>query len=492
MQTMPGSQPYGAGAYTPPMPGMGPPRTQSFADYEGPRLAPPPRSLSEAGMPRSQSNAGLANPLVEEAPAPMPRSLSNHSQASLPAAVPPPREFRREDGLVQVGPDQYLAVPFTPAPAFMVGNSNLYAPKTMFTVPLGGAPTEWVHSTPPPGVPPTLPEGVAPDDPKGMRNGFDVQATVQYPLPAKVLSAHAYVGSEDILKNWTLPGAAPVAQSEYLNYVERNINIREKGGAERLDAPPPQVPYAFWAELDRQNEGQGGAGAPYQLTEANASRGCTGAPHPSEGVAEKHYYNTYTYWRKDDPHTTPAHVLRDKEFTGRFVEAANGVWQDTWAMARHDEFIDEKVAKEIEEEREREAIESGEALRDTPYVDKYSTAHLIAVGTKLCDRGDIQARFKIRNDNWQDDPGDPDKAAFSFDTLRCFWPFDPPQRNKIIHDRVYGFYDRRNPCIGRDEDYNIVEMNCAYVDGHMFDGEPLESDDPWKKKIQMLELDAPP
>jgi len=325
----------------------------------------------------------------------------------------------------------------------MIPGTNTYPSRSMFVRPLGG-PGYWSHPN-------------------------DVQAQVSFNAPARILSSHAYVTGQDVQRHWTDPWSAPKAHSEYLNYLERDRIDKEHGGASRL--PPPNMPPEVWAQMDERADAFPGQ---VQMTEVNASVGPLGAPHPSSDAQEKVYYNTYCYTNYQRPNPAPGdfheRYMGTYDDMRRQKSSHERVYVDTWAQMRHAKFIQDKIDKEIREEQEREFIESGEGLRDTPYVDKYSGAHLIAVGNKLAEIGEVQSKFKIRNNDWQDSAPDPSKEVFSFDSLRCLWPFDAPQRNKLIHHHVYDWFDRRNPYISRDEDYEIVEMNGAYADPQLIDG----------------------
>lgn len=314
--------------------------------------------------------------------------------------------------------------------------------------------------------------------PIGPREGGN-QARVMYPMPAQIVSGHAWARSDDVSINWTEPDAAARAHSAWLSHVEREKVTHEHGGPGRLR--PPTMPPQFWQEMAWRNAA---APPPLTLSETNATPGPCGSLHPSADVDEKAWYNVYCYVDAQKSKSYPTEFrarFQELPITRQDLKANHGeappaykqTYVDSWAQMRHELFVQAKQQEEYRKRAEREYIESGAGVKDLPYVDTYSGTHLVCAAGKIIAKEDMLKEYKMQNKDWEEHA---DPNGLSFDTLRIPWPFEQADRNKIVHQHVYDWFDRDNPFIDRYEDYDIVEMNSAYVDPQLFDG-PLAASD---------------
>lgn len=200
--------------------------------------------------------------------------------------------------------------------------------------------------------------------------------------------------------------------------------------------------------------------ASFGWTEANVTPGPTGSLQPVPHVQEKQWYNTYLYVPERRP-------LLERHYLERYVPGPNGEWVDTVKAERMVGFIDEKLHEHHKEEQMREAVRTGYGVEKTHFVDAYDGQKLVKFCGGLWGESDLDSQYKVNRTAWKDFTGGISKG-FDYGNLRVPWPFGRTNRNKRVMTHTYEWFDRVNPHIETDRDYEILELESAYVDKQMY------------------------
>lgn len=185
------------------------------------------------------------------------------------------------------------------------------------------------------------------------------------------------------------------------------------------------------------------------------NKGASLAPDPE---MPKMWYNTYVYVPEE-------RGLLEAKYLDRFVPDPEheGEWLDVVKAQRMVGYFDKHRQEHEQQEAEREAVEKGEDVFKTPYVDVYSGDHLQVHGHELYTWDELRKKYGIYRSEWKDIK---EKAGsgWDWDNLRVPWVFDRPQRNKQVSQNAYDWFDRKNKYIPTDRSYEMQEMPSVYVD----------------------------
>jgi len=200
--------------------------------------------------------------------------------------------------------------------------------------------------------------------------------------------------------------------------------------------------------------------ASFGWTEANVTPGPTGSLQPVPQVKEKQWYNTYVYVPERRP-------LLERHYLERYVPGPNGEWVDTVKAERMVEFIDEKIHEHNKKEEMEQAIKKGFGVQSTHFVDAYDGQKLVKFSGGLWGEKDLDSQYKIDRTDWKDFK-QRFIGGFDYGNLRVPWPFGKTNRNKRVMTHTYEWFDRQNPHIETDRDYEVWELESAYVDKAMY------------------------
>lgn len=182
---------------------------------------------------------------------------------------------------------------------------------------------------------------------------------------------------------------------------------------------------------------------------------------PSREIPNKSWYNTYLYVPEENSHI-------ERQYLERFVPGPNGEWIDAVKAQRMSRFLTDKQEKAASERRLVEAIRGREGVDRTDYTDAYTGERLVAFEKELLPVSELLQRHHMRDNGWKESIGEQGSGP-DFDNLRIpQWPFGRPNRNKMIDNHVYDWFDRRNQLIHSDRSYDILETSGAYVDQDIY------------------------
>lgn len=200
--------------------------------------------------------------------------------------------------------------------------------------------------------------------------------------------------------------------------------------------------------------------AAFGWTEANVTPGPTGSLQPVPQVFEKQWYNTYLYVPERRP-------CLERHYLERYVPGPNGEWVDTVKAERMVDFIDDKIDEHIHEEEMAERVKMGFGVQQTHYVDAYDGQHLVKFCGGLWGVKDLDQQYKVNRSAWKEQM-EGALNGFDYANLRIPWPFGKTNRNKRVMTHTYEWFDRENQYIETDRDYEIMELESAYVDREMY------------------------
>lgn len=255
------------------------------------------------------------------------------------------------------------------------------------------------------------------------------------------------------------------AEENYMRFLE--AEAQAQSGDHNALAPDPGVmrtivklprgkypgSHDFWDNIPAHT-------ATFGWTEANVTPGPTGSLQPVPQVQSKNWYNTYVYVPERRP-------CLERHYLERYVPGPNGEWVDTVKAERMVGFIDDKIAEHHREEEIREAVKMGYGVQRTHYVDAYDGQPLVKFSGGLWGKNDLDSQYKIDRTDWKDFKNAM-QSGFDYGNLRVPWPFGKTNRNKRVMTHTYEWFDRANPHIETDRDYEVMELESAYVDKHMY------------------------
>jgi hypothetical protein len=190
----------------------------------------------------------------------------------------------------------------------------------------------------------------------------------------------------------------------------------------------------------------------FTWSEICATPGPEASLAPVPQVAMKSWYNTYVYTPEQTSH-------EDRRFLQRFTQGPDGEWVDVVKARRLNKYMEESRLKQMREAMEKDLVSSGAATRTTHYVDPYTGEKLVACRGQLLPEQTLYAEYDIHKRNSLTA-----EPWFDFDNLRINWPFDAPDRNKIVSQHTYDWFDRRNMYITSDKSVELVELDSMYLE----------------------------
>lgn len=193
--------------------------------------------------------------------------------------------------------------------------------------------------------------------------------------------------------------------------------------------------------------------------EPNVAPGVTAPLAPSQET--KQWYNTWLYV----PEKPKGGVIQN-QFMDRYVMGPGGTWIDTWRAQDRSRFLESKVQEETKRWEYDESIRNCEAVDWEPHLyDAYSGANLVSVHGQMVPADDIRRTYKVKRSEWSD-AYDMVFKENPYDMFRFMTPafMDKRHPNKRIDQYAYDYFDRRNPNIKRDEDYEFIETAGSFVD----------------------------
>lgn len=193
---------------------------------------------------------------------------------------------------------------------------------------------------------------------------------------------------------------------------------------------------------------------------------CSLAPVPQ--VHMKTWYNTYIYKPEEKSHV-------ENQFLERYVQGPNGEWLDIVKARRMSGYIEDRREKAMKQQMERAMVMSGSVVHHTDFTDAYSGEQLVACRGELLPKEMLLDEYGIHRNAKETAQmlAEEARASFDFDNLRVPWPFGAPHRNKKISQHAYDWFDRQNPYIRSDQEFQMVELPSMYVDAehyHRFAG----------------------
>lgn len=192
---------------------------------------------------------------------------------------------------------------------------------------------------------------------------------------------------------------------------------------------------------------------------------------PVPDIHCKQWYNTYVYV----PETRSA-MKEGGQFLERFVQGDDGEWLDYPKAERLAEHIQYKREKYQEEKRMQEAIMSGKGWEYTGsdptgkdgYTCPYSGKRLVVHQGKIMPKAALMDQYNVHISEFRQMVRDLVPPA-DFDNFRLGWPgASAPDRNKSTSQAAYDWYDRQNPFITSDRNYQFVELASSYVDAENY------------------------
>jgi len=114
-----------------------------------------------------------------------------------------------------------------------------------------------------------------------------------------------------------------------------------------------------------------------------------------------------------------------------------------------------------------QAIKKGFGVQSTHFVDAYDGQKLVKFSGGLWGEKDLDSQYKIDRTDWKDFK-QRFIGGFDYGNLRVPWPFGKTNRNKRVMTHTYEWFDRQNPHIETDRDYEVWELESAYVDKAMY------------------------
>ncbi|CAD7971669.1 unnamed protein product [Amoebophrya sp. A120] len=258
----------------------------------------------------------------------------------------------------------------------------------------------------------------------------------------------------------------PAGESEWMGHGQPQVELRRsyiKLPRGRVHAVPnnnlhydpstgePQVGIAFVRGKDSHLVGAGTV--PFLRTEETTRPGANQTLGPSgRFVGSKLYQNEWVF--------TPGEeqvFCSDVLEKAGYDEHGHAIYYDRprrelKAKLAADRIEDGRRELLAREQAEHQAVENA-AIQKPHYYDSYSGATLVQRNGKYV----AAAEQPMAWDSIFDD-------LFDFDNFRIRWPYDDPDRNKLLHQDVYDWYDRANPYLERDEDVMITETASAYVE----------------------------
>lgn len=216
----------------------------------------------------------------------------------------------------------------------------------------------------------------------------------------------------------------------------------------RIPPPRPRTPGGpeFYGAVPKNS-------ATFAWSELCATPGPEASLAPVPQIPMKSWYNSYVYQPEQSSH-------EDRQFLQRFVKGENGEWIDVVKARRLVDAMEEQRQKQMRESIEREMILSGAGTQKTHYMDPYTGEKLVACRGKLETQRALYEEYHIHQGNVLPQ----DQSLFDFDNLRLAWPFAQPDRNKLVSQHTYDWFDRRNMYIPRDDSCNLVEMRSMILD----------------------------
>jgi hypothetical protein len=279
-------------------------------------------------------------------------------------------------------------------------------------------------------------------DPMGQHQTHQVlnyHGTQSHPLRAE----EAHLGWEPNATYYDQNSAEKHPLDPTAGYVRTIVKLphpRFAGGPEFVDGVPKKNATFAWTEICGTREPE-----------------CSMAPVPQ--VPMKSWYNTYVYIPEQRSHV-------ERQYLERYVPGPDGEWIDVIKARRMASYMDEQRMKAAQVAEEQKAVASGEVVELTDYMDQYTGEHLVACEGKLMSKNEVYQRYNITKSDWgrQVDA----VPAFDYDNLRVPWLFGKVDRNKMVSQHAYDWFDRRNPRVVSDRSYKLMELPSYYVDEDLY------------------------
>jgi len=237
--------------------------------------------------------------------------------------------------------------------------------------------------------------------------------------------------------------------------------------------PEPKYPGGaeFYGTVPKRN-------STFAWSEICATPGPESSLAPVPQVECKMWYNTYVYVPEQRSHV-------ERHFLERYVQGPNGEWLDVVKARRMADYYEQKRLTAMRESMEREEVTSGAAVHATAYTDAYTGDPLVACQGSLIRRQELleeygtspaKAAMQARAQDMQ--------GGWDWDNLRIPWPFGSPDRNKIISQHAYDWFDRNNPYIRSDRSTEFVELPSMYIEREHYGR--------WQSESAYPSMDPPP
>mmetsp|Transcript_27543 Transcript_27543/g.69441 ORF Transcript_27543/g.69441 Transcript_27543/m.69441 type:complete len:283 (+) Transcript_27543:110-958(+) len=256
-----------------------------------------------------------------------------------------------------------------------------------------------------------------------------------------------------------------VLQSEWKGHEEPQIELRRsyvKLPRGRIHAVPghdlqynssgePEVGVAYVRGRDSHLVGAGTV--PFLRTEETTKPGANQTLGPSSRhVGSKLYQNEWVFCIPESPRRFDGALERavDRDGATVYIDAARRDLKVKLAAAK----IEDARRDLAQREQDAAPAEDGTQASRPHHFDSYSGAKLVQRSGKLVSPEEHSYSW---DSVWDD--------FFDFDNFRFKWPYENHDRNKMLHQDVYDWYDRANPYLERDEDVRITETASAYVEG---------------------------
>ncbi|CAD7976456.1 unnamed protein product [Amoebophrya sp. A25] len=190
---------------------------------------------------------------------------------------------------------------------------------------------------------------------------------------------------------------------------------------------------------------------PFLRTEETTRPGANQALGPSaRQVGSKLYQNEWVFRAPEEP---GSHFADDYE---KAVDEKLGVIYIQKAKQKSRmKFADQRLEAARREILRKDALANETFDVNRPqWYDSYSGQPLVQRHGKMIIAEEHDTGYDV----------DPLAGVFDFDNFRIAWPFSKPERNKMITQGIYDWYDRGNPYIQKDEDVRIRELATSYID----------------------------
>eukprot|EP00397_Hematodinium_sp_SG-2012_P022867 GEMP01023723.1.p1 GENE.GEMP01023723.1~~GEMP01023723.1.p1 ORF type:complete len:412 (+),score=110.59 GEMP01023723.1:154-1389(+) len=237
----------------------------------------------------------------------------------------------------------------------------------------------------------------------------------------------------------------------YSTFLADKVDIKPGVSRTIIKLPRAKVPGApeFLDGMHRQTS--------FAPVESNVTFGPRASLVAEEGLS-KSWYNTYTY----------TYASRGEDFSARFKSTSlendpTPTYIDHERAQKRSAYLAQRLRDDAEEERRDADVEQGRSCVLQPYVmDAYTGQEMVVISGQFRPR-DMEKDLKMNRTDW-DRLIDPIRAGTSFDNLRLPWPMEKADNDKRIDMRAYEWFDRGNPYIAKDSDFQFIQTASCYAD----------------------------